>query len=1040
MTAAVPPPARQVLCATLLAAAFLAASAVPGFAAPPRAGAIPARRATPLGASILDLSRHLDINRLNLFTTNFGHFAWDVATGGPGLVWPRGTDQTAVFASGLWLGCRVGGELRVAVAEYSSEYGGYGMVGGTYDQPDLPQHRTYKVARWTGDPADSARVERSPAELAADPLLDPSLHDGWSAYLAGAAPYGAPTRLYRLPNTATPAPDDSVDVEGPDVLGDQMLWCVYTDAHPLLHTNQAGSTAPLGVEIQQTTFAFARADDLSNILFIRFRILNKGGNTLDDLHVSLWSDPDLGGFTDDLVGCDPARSLGYCYNATNADPIYGATPPAVGYVLLSGPPDPATGSPRGMTAFSKYINGTDPSSAQETFNYMQGLLPGGGVLIDPVSGQPTRYSHPGDPVTVQGWLDSQPADRRMMLSSGPGRMLPGEVRDVWAAIVIGRGSDRLASVTAVRCLADRARSVFAAGLVPPAGPQAPCSPTSVVVNCPKPAVYWELECAAGGAGQLTAQQLAAAAAFVDARSTLFEWSAAPLPSFCATVTPPGTPDLRAQARREYAAFLANYAGSEVDLTIGPGRIWLDPATAIDCPPLRARTLAELAATASLVSGFRDGVYLDLESAHPIPLEGVNWGGAGFGGGAGVGHDFLGSTLDPAADPDSFATVELRFDATATQKAYRYLRLERASDGSAPPQGRGFLYGGHHTVPFTCWDVEHGVQLEVGFVERAVTDDPGTILGPVYQPATHDSTWGPDDSAAGGREYLVVFRRPYRPSPRPELALDGALIDGSLPVLYGLWARRLSSADIIDDGDRFRFVWGLPASPGADSLLIALEGLPLVLPEVQQGYQDLIDCLSEINAGVGIGPTCASGPTPALVALVSAEAVAGRVALRWYSADAGLAASVERRAGDGPWATIGRVVADGGGHLVFDDRDVVAGGRYAYRLAVASGGSVEYLGEAWVVVPADAGLAFFGARTGAPDGRLRVDFSLATHEPARIELVDIAGRRLILRDLVGLPPGHHALTLDESASLPAGLYLVRLSQGGRRVSGKAALVR
>ncbi|MGH7730502.1 MAG: hypothetical protein ACRENJ_04550, partial [Candidatus Eiseniibacteriota bacterium] len=325
--------------ALLAAAVTLVAPAAPAFASLPAAHATPPRAASPHRATVLDVARRIDVNRMNMFDTNFGHFAWDVASGAPGLIWPRGTNRTAVFASGLWLGCTVNGQVRIAVAEYTSEYGPGGMIGGLPDDPNDPRHRVHKVARWTGNPADTGHVDRTPAELAADPLLDPLAHHPWSEYIDGAKPYGAPTRIYRLPDPSTPQPDDSVDVEGPDVLGDQMLWEVHNDADPTLHTSGPGATAPLGVEIQGTTFAFARADGFGDIVFLRFRILNQGGNTLENLYVSMWSDPDVGGFTDDLVGCDVGRALGFAYNADNDDAIYGVEPPAVGYVLLRGPVD-----------------------------------------------------------------------------------------------------------------------------------------------------------------------------------------------------------------------------------------------------------------------------------------------------------------------------------------------------------------------------------------------------------------------------------------------------------------------------------------------------------------------------------------------------------------------------------------------------------------------------------------------------------------------------------------------------------------------------
>ena len=177
------------------------------------------------------------------------------------------------------------------------------------------------------------------------------------------------------------------------------------------HTNSAGNSTPLGVEIQQTTFAYDRTDDLGNVLYLRFLIRNRGSNTLDSLYVGLWSDPDLGAANDDLTGCDVPRALGYAYNGAGNDAVYGSPPPAVGYVLLRGPSTPS--GFLGLRSFTRYINGTDPASTDETYNYMQGLLPDGSEIIDPTTGQPTRYFHPGDPVSATGWIDTNPADRRM---------------------------------------------------------------------------------------------------------------------------------------------------------------------------------------------------------------------------------------------------------------------------------------------------------------------------------------------------------------------------------------------------------------------------------------------------------------------------------------------------------------------------------------------------------------------------------------------------------------------------------------------------
>jgi len=104
---------------------------------------------------------------------------------------------------------------------------------------------------------------------------------------------------------------------------------------------------------------------------MRYTIINKGDSILRDAHIAMWSDPDLGDPTDDLVGCDTTLSLGFCYNSGRMLST-GDAPPAVGYVFLSGPRVglPAVSLP--MTAFSGYATGDDPNFALAAYYYMQG--------------------------------------------------------------------------------------------------------------------------------------------------------------------------------------------------------------------------------------------------------------------------------------------------------------------------------------------------------------------------------------------------------------------------------------------------------------------------------------------------------------------------------------------------------------------------------------------------------------------------------------------------------------------------------------------
>mgnify|MGYP001561677545 CR=1 FL=1 len=415
-------------------AVLAVALVAPEVGAMPRGGSSARTRTPHRAGAAIDNSGRMDVNNLDMVVTNHGSIAYDLITGNSGLIYPNPGTRTAVFAAGLWIGAKVAGETRVAIGEYSQEFTPGPMRNGTF-VADVDSFRNY-------------RIDRGGA--------------GYADYLARAVPLGAPT-----------------DALGdPLLLGDATIWSVFNDADPGTHTNDAGSTSPLGLEVQQTVFAFDREDELGNIIFVKWKFINKGANTLDSTYVSVWSDPDLGGFTDDLVGCDTTLSLGYCYNATNADGQYGAEPPAVGFDFFQGPkvPDGFGGFVRlGMTSYNKYINGTDPAAPSETYNYMKGLHGDGSPIheFDDALQPITTYQVSGDPVTSTGWLDSNPADRRLFLSSGPFTMAPGDTQEIVTAVIIGQGGDRLQSISDLKARDVAAQIVFDLDFDIPNPPPAP---------------------------------------------------------------------------------------------------------------------------------------------------------------------------------------------------------------------------------------------------------------------------------------------------------------------------------------------------------------------------------------------------------------------------------------------------------------------------------------------------------------------------------------------------------------------------------------
>lgn len=978
--------------------------------------------ARPMGARDLSLDRRLDLNRLSLVTTNLGSLGFDLVAANAGAWYPRGTDPTLLFASGLWIGAITQGETRVAVAEYSMEYAPGTHQLGIIGDPNDPAYSVWKVRRWTGVDSDTIHIENPSPHTSIDPLV----HHSWAEYRANAIPKGAPWKLHRLPDMSTPAPNDSVDVPGPDVIGDVMTWCVFNDADPAQHTNNAGGTAPLGAEVQQTVFSFGHSGPMGDVVFIRWRVRNGGNATWTAFRAGFWTDPDLGGFTDDKTGCDTTRSLAYAYNGVPNDPVYGAAPPALGVVMLATSPAPDPGTTSGLHAVRSYINGTDPQSFVETYHSLAGLAADGSELLDHL-GQPTRYHYYGDPLAGTGWLDPSNADKRLLASAAPRDIAPGETFEMWVALVVAPEAGIPQALAGLRCRTDYVRDVFASGFAQPFPPAENCS---VPLNCPRPANYWSMQ--ALGGGVYPPADMAQLATLVNFQSVALNLDGDALANLADVLSPPG--DVREQALREHAAFLCNMTAMNHNLQ-PPGEppVILNPLTPVNCPGLPALTIGELATKAAETRTV-SGAYRNFIFDHRRALDGVDAGLPGFGGGAGAAFDFFGSTLDPFSQPDSFPqTVHVLFDHAVTQKAHRYLRLEVVGSGAIPPQGRGYLYGGHVDVPFTVRDSITGEQLVAAFVERCVTDEFGTILPPASQPASFDSTWAPTDDAVGGREYLFVFRRPYSDPPQPEFQVDGVVADGSLPGLFALWSRLRSPADVIDDGDAFAFLFQFAFTPGADAILLELAGQPLSDPEVAARYQQIAHCLGAINRGETVGTTC-DAPTNALASLVLAEAEPGRARVEWYvSAD--VAVTIERRVDDDAWRDHLATSPDGSGRVVLIDTGVEAGHRYRYRLRMAG----VFAGEVSLEVPSQHRLTLAGFHPNPATGPLSVALSLASTAPARLEILDVAGRR-VHASTIGRPvPGPQQIALS-GLKLAPGVYVLRLEQSGVRLVTRSIVLR
>lgn len=744
----------------IFALALCVALALSAMAAPVAPDQSNAQR--PASALSTDQTTYTSSGELLMFVSNDGSYAYDrTALLGKydGLHYPRNCAKSVVFAAGLWMGAKVQSGVRTSCAEYRMDFAP-GALGGLYPVED-PHNHVYLIR--DGDTR----------------LSNPDYAD-W--------PFdeGAPV----LKNQAGA---DSLDPEGfriPLIKGDEATWAVFNDDNLNYRFSNpgTGSDGPLGIEARLYTYCFDSIGSTGRTIFMEYTLINKGGYQLDSAFVSFWADPDLGAPGDDLVGCDSVGSLGYAYNSL-IDTVFGFYPPAVGFGLLNGPVVEASGElafvPRQggwvlgrrnlpMTSFNKYINGTDPTMSIESYNSMCGLNKDGSVITDPMTGLPTTYMVSGDPVTWTGWLDSNPGDRRCLVSSGPFAMSPGDTQEVAIAVMVGseylHGCDNLHvdTVFATHTAGTSSGSAFALILH---ADSTTGHDYRITCSGPSTNLLWSLHDLTAGTVPIVDNPNLSGDDSYPVIDGMMVKVIGTRPGVAAWEVPNGT--------LKFSWTNANGLGFE---SFGGALGWDSPCHYFGvCPDY------------GVPEGQLRRVLLKLAET-----------------------DAAGS-FDPDDPNVSFA--------------HRYLR--RASDPPAKPEFAPFIINpGNYqyqsftkSVPLSAWDIdaEPPRRLAIGFLENNV--EGGTVDGLYWPPA--------DDIASnfatdGPREWLWVFNTDYSETAEP--AFQGSILNDPLPVIYFLTAARegevsfatgdefliIPSTGPLTDADVFEFTAPPPAVTMAQS--------------------------------------------------------------------------------------------------------------------------------------------------------------------------------------------------------------------------------
>jgi hypothetical protein len=293
---------------------------------------------------------------------------------------PKEGQASSMFAAALWIGGRdIAGQLKLAAIRFKqigNDFwpGPLTLTGAIVDQATCARydkhfvmsktmaknHRDFynssdyvmpdEIKNWPGNPVDG-NTEQS---WYIAPYVD---LDGDGSYTPekGDYPYydfdnelcpWTPENRARAARGDLPQTEETKNristggIMADQVLkGDETLWWIFNDKGGA-HTESKGE--PIGLEIRAQAFGFATTNELNNMTFYSYEIINRSTYALTETYFSQWVDPDVGHPKDDYVGCDVGRGLGYCYNGKIPDGTgllteYGSTPPAVGVDFFQGP-------------------------------------------------------------------------------------------------------------------------------------------------------------------------------------------------------------------------------------------------------------------------------------------------------------------------------------------------------------------------------------------------------------------------------------------------------------------------------------------------------------------------------------------------------------------------------------------------------------------------------------------------------------------------------------------------------------------------------
>ncbi len=228
-----------------------------------------------------------------------------------------------------------------------------------------------------------------------------------------------------------------MDINGmPKIKGDIMTWsALQSDSIPISPLSQPH----INLEFTHSVWGYLDSD-YSKTIFQEYSITNISHKIVDNIFIGFHTDIDING-NNNSTGYDSTRALVYTYSTNEENETFVA-----GYTFLKFNNETI---PTEIVNNHRLLRKNTPNDEWNEYGIigpeqiifaLKGLSNSGQPMINPISGNKTKFAFTGNPITQTGWIDES-LDVRSLLNINEFSLYPNSTVHITIVITIAGGNN-----------------------------------------------------------------------------------------------------------------------------------------------------------------------------------------------------------------------------------------------------------------------------------------------------------------------------------------------------------------------------------------------------------------------------------------------------------------------------------------------------------------------------------------------------------------------------------------------------------------------